>query len=133
MIFAEWQVGQLLWSMLWFTLFFLWIWVVVMVFADIFRSHDLSGWGKGLWTIFVIFLPWLGVLAYLIARGHKMTEHRLAEAEAADQAMQSYIRNTVATPSSSPTADLSALADLRDRGVIDEGEFQAMKQRLVTS
>ena len=133
MIFAEWQVGQLLWSMLWFTLFFLWIWVVVMVFADIFRSHDLSGWGKGLWTIFVIFLPWLGVLAYLIARGHKMTEHRLQEAEAADQAMQSYIRNTVATPSSSPTADLSALADLRDRGVIDEGEFQAMKQRLVTS
>jgi hypothetical protein len=133
MIFAEWQVGQLLWSMLWFTLFFLWIWVVVMVFADIFRSRDLSGWGKGLWTIFVIFLPWLGVLAYLIARGHKMTEHRLQEAEAADQAMQAYIRNTVATPSSSPTTDLSALADLRDRGVIDEAEFQAMKQRVVTS
>jgi hypothetical protein len=133
MIFAEWQVGQLLWSMLWFTLFFLWIWVVVMVFADIFRSRDLSGWAKGLWTIFVIFLPWLGVLAYLIARGHKMTEHRLQEAEAADQAMQAYIRNTVATPSTSPASDLSALAELRDRGVIDESEFQAMKQRVVTS
>ena len=133
MIFAEWQVGQLLWSMLWFTLFFLWIWVVVMVFADIFRSPDLSGWAKGLWTIFVIFLPWLGVLAYLIARGHKMTEHRLQEAEAADQAMQAYIRNTVATPSTSPASDLSALAELRDRGVIDESEFQAMKQRVVTS
>jgi Phospholipase_D-nuclease N-terminal/Short C-terminal domain len=129
MIFAEWQVGQVLWSMLWFTLFFLWIWVVIMVFSDIFRSHDLSGFSKALWILFVIFLPVLGVLAYLIARGDKITEHRVRDAQQADQAMQSYIRSTVATPAT----DLSALADLRDRGVIDEAEFESMKQRLVTS
>ena len=133
MIFAEWQVGQFLWSMIWFTLFFLWIWVVVMVFADIFRSPDLSGFGKAMWTLFVIFLPWLGVLAYLIARGGKMAEHRIQQAEAADEAMQSYIRTTVASTPTGPASELSALADLRDRGVIDETEFETMKQRVVLS
>jgi putative oligomerization/nucleic acid binding protein/phospholipase D-like protein len=133
MFFAEWQVGQFLWSMIWFTLFFLWIWVVVMVFADIFRSPDLSGWGKALWTLFVICLPWLGILAYLIARGGKMAEHRIREKQATDEAMQDYIRTTVASTPSTPASDLNALVDLRDRGVIDEAEFEAMKQRVVAS
>ena len=70
--FAEFGTGQVFWSMLWFFLFFIWIWLLIVVFGDIFRSHDLSGWGKALWTIFVIFLPYLGVFVYLIARGHKM-------------------------------------------------------------
>jgi hypothetical protein len=125
MVVATWQVGQVLWSMLWFTMFFLWIWVVIAVFGDIFRSHDLSGFAKALWTIFVIFVPFLGILAYLIARGHKIEEHRAAAAQQADAAMQAYVRSTVATPAS----DLAALADLRDRGVIDDTEFEAMKQR----
>jgi hypothetical protein len=125
MVVATWQVGQVLWSMLWFTMFFLWIWVVIAVFGDIFRSHDLSGFAKALWTIFVIFLPFLGILAYLIARGHKIEEHRAADAQQADAAMKSYVRSTVATPAS----DLATLADLRDRGVIDDTEFEAMKQR----
>lgn len=133
MTLAEWQVGQFLWSMLWLTLFFLWIWVVIMVFSDIFRSPDLSGWGKALWTLFVVVLPWLGILAYLIARGDKMAEHRMAQAQAADERMQSYIRTTVASAPSAPTTDLTALADLHDRGVIDDAEFQAMKQRVVAS
>jgi hypothetical protein len=128
MILAEWQVGQMLWSMLWFTLFFLWIWVVIMVFMDIFRSPDLSGWGKAVWTLFVIFLPWLGVLAYLIARGSKMSEHRMQEYQKADQQMQSYIRTTVATPAD----DLGKLAELHDRGVIDDTEYESMRQRLVS-
>jgi hypothetical protein len=69
MILAEWQVGQVVWSMLWFSLFFLWIWVVITVFADIIRSPDLSSLAKALWTVFVIFFPLLGVIAYLIVRG----------------------------------------------------------------
>jgi hypothetical protein len=129
MVVATWQVGQVLWSMLWFTMFFLWIWVVISIFGDIFRSHDLGGFAKALWTLFVIFLPVAGVLAYLIVRGHKIGEHRLADAQQADAAMQSYIRSTVATP----TTDLATLADLHDRGVIDDTEFEAMKQRTVTS
>ena len=72
--------------MLWFFLFFIWIWILITVFADIFRSHDLSGWAKALWVIFVIFLPYLGVFVYLIARGHKMSEHALEAAQAQDAA-----------------------------------------------
>ena len=74
MIAAEWGVGQLLWSMLWFFMFVIWIWMVVVIFSDIFRSEDLSGGSKALWSIFIIFLPFLGIFAYLIARGGKMSE-----------------------------------------------------------
>ena len=69
MIFAEFGTGQVFWSMLWFFLFFIWIWMLIVIFGDIFRSPDLSGWGKALWSIFIIVLPYLGVFVYLIARG----------------------------------------------------------------
>ena len=78
-MFATWQVGQVVWSILWFTLFFMWIWLVISIFADILRSPDMGGWAKAAWTIFVVFLPFLGVLIYLIARGHKMNEHTLQQ------------------------------------------------------
>ena len=71
---AEFGTGQVLWSMLWFFLFLIWIWLLIVVFADIFRSSDLSGWGKALWTLFIIVLPYLGVFVYLIARGGTMQE-----------------------------------------------------------
>ena len=129
MTFAEWQVGQVFWSVLWFTLFFLWVWTVIMVFIDVFRSRDLSGWAKALWTLFIIFLPVLGVLAYLIARGHKIGEHQLEDAQKTDEAMRGYVRSVVATPAS----DLDALASLRDRGVIDEEEYLSMKARVVAT
>ncbi|HEY3142940.1 MAG TPA: SHOCT domain-containing protein [Acidimicrobiales bacterium] len=129
MVLAEWQVGQVLWSMLWFTLFFLWIWVVIMVFADIFRSPDMGGFAKAIWTLFVIFVPVLGVLAYLIVRGPKIGEHHMQDAQLADDRMQAYVRQAAATP----TSDLGALVDLRDRGVIDDAEFESMKQRVVAS
>jgi predicted permease len=73
---AQFGTGQVFLSMLWFFLFLIWICLLVAVFADIFRSHDLGGWGKALWTIFVIVLPYLGVFVYLIARGGKMSERR---------------------------------------------------------
>lgn len=76
MVFASWQVGQLFWSMLWFALFFMLIWVVVAVFVDIFRSTDQSGWEKALWIMAIVFLPWLGVLLYLIIRGRNSGDER---------------------------------------------------------
>lgn len=129
MVFAEWQVGEVFLSMLWFTLFFFWIWLVVTVFADIFRSRDLGGLSKAVWSLFVIFLPYLGVFVYLVARGHRIGEHRAEDVQQTDAALQSYIRSTVATPAN----DLAQLADLRDRGVIDDAEFEAMKERALTS
>ena len=128
---TEWGVGQVLWSMIWFTLFFLWIWLLIAVFADIFRSHDLGGFAKALWTIFVIVTPFLGVLVYMIARGHKMNEHALEAAKAQDAAARDYIRQTVAT--TSPTDELARLADLKAQGVISDVEFQQMKRKVVAA
>lgn len=129
MVIAIWQVGEVFLSMLWFTLFFLWIWLVITVFADIFRSRDMSGWAKALWSLFVIFLPYLGVFVYLIARGHKIGEHRVEDVQRTDAAMQTYIRSVAATPAD----DLTQLSDLHDRGVIDDAEYEAMRQRLIAS
>lgn len=128
MLAAEWGTGQVFWSFLWFFLFFIWIWLLITVFADIFRSRDLSGWGKALWSIFIIVLPYLGVFVYLIARGGKMHEHAVAQAQAQDAAMRDYIRGV--TASNGGTADeLARLAELRERGVISDAEFEQLKAR----
>jgi hypothetical protein len=131
MLAATFGTGQVLWSMLWFFLFFIWIWLLVMIFSDIFRSHDLSGWAKALWTIFVIVLPFLGILVYLIARGQKMHEHALEAAKAQDQAMRQYVQSV--TTSSSPADEIARLADLRDQGVLSEAEFQQAKAKALAS
>jgi hypothetical protein len=130
MVLAEFGTGQVFWSIVWFTLFFIWIWLLIVVFGDIFRSPDLSGWGKAIWTIFVIFLPYLGVFVYLIARGHKMSEHAIAQAQAMQEAQNSYIKS-VASSASSPADELSKLAALRDQGAITEAEFASMKAKVV--
>ena len=118
--------GQVLLSMLWFFLFFIWIWLLITVFSDIFRSHDMGGFAKFLWVIFVIFLPYLGVFVYLIARGHKMSEHAMEAA----QAQQDYIRQVAGT-SASPADELARLADLKAQGVIDDAEFQRLKAKAI--
>jgi hypothetical protein len=130
-MFGSWQVGQMVWSILWFTLFFMWIWLVISIFADILRSPDLGGWGKALWTIFVIFLPFLGVFVYLIARGHKMHEHAAQRARAHDEATRAYIQSAVA---SSPTSadEIAKAAQLRDSGAITEEEYQAIKAKVLS-
>ena len=74
MVLADWHVGEVLWTMLWFTIFFIWIWLAISVFIDIFRSHDMSGWYKALWILFIVVLPYLGIFVYLIARGGKMQD-----------------------------------------------------------
>jgi ABC-type multidrug transport system fused ATPase/permease subunit len=129
MILAEFGVGEVLLSMFWFFLFFLWIMLLFRVFADVFRSRDLSGVAKVLWLIFVIVLPYLGVFVYLIARGGKMAEHEIADAQAQESAVRDYIRSAAGTGSAAE--ELTRLADLRERGVIDEAEFAAMKAKVV--
>ena len=130
MVLADFGTGQVFWSMLWFFLFFIWIWLLIVVFSDIFRSHDLSGWGKALWTIFVILLPYLGVFVYLIARGHKMSEHALESAKAQDAAMRAYVQEAAGT-AASPASQLSQLADLKQQGLLTEQEFAAQKAKIL--
>jgi hypothetical protein len=126
--------GQVFWTMLWFFLFFIWIWLLIIVFSDIFRSHDLSGWAKALWIIFVILLPYLGVLVYLIARGNKMAQHAQEAAAAQDAAARQYIQSAVAQGGggSSSADELAKLADLKAQGVISDAEFESAKAKILT-
>jgi len=129
---SDWGNGQVFLSFLWFFLFFIWIWLLITVFADLFRSHDLSGWAKAAWVIFVIFLPYLGVFVYLIARGGKMAEHAQQTAEASDLAAKAYIRDAVSQSGTSTADELAKLADLRAQGVIDDNEYNSLKSKLLT-
>ncbi len=93
MMLADFGTGQVFLSMMYFFLFFIWIWLLIVVFSDIFRSHDLGGVAKALWVIFVIVVPYLGVFVYLIARGHKMSEHAMEAAQAQDAAQRAYVQS----------------------------------------
>jgi hypothetical protein len=130
-IAAEWGTGQVFWSMLWFFLFFIWIWLLIMVFADIFRSRDLGGFAKFLWVIFVIFVPYLGVFVYLIARGHKMGEHAAQQAAEQEAATRQYVQQVAQT--SSPADQVAKLADLRANGSISDAEYETLKAKALAS
>ena len=130
MTLAQFGTGQVLFSMLYFFLFFIWIWLLITVFADIFRSHDMNGWVKAIWVLFVIVMPYLGVFVYLIARGHKMSEHAIADAQAQDEAARAYIRDAASSPQG-VASELEKLAALRDSGVLTPQEFEAQKASLL--
>jgi hypothetical protein len=127
---SDFGTGQVFLSMLWFFLFFIWIWLLIVVFSDLFRSHDLGGWSKALWVIGIIILPYLGVLLYLIVRGHKMAEHAQQAAKEQDAAARAYIQQAAGT-SASPSDELARLADLKQQGVIDDAEFQRLKAKVL--
>jgi membrane protein implicated in regulation of membrane protease activity len=116
-------------SILYFSLFFMWIWIAVTVVVDIFRSSDLGGFSKALWFLFVVFLPFLGVFIYLVARGAKMHERQIADAAAQQRAFDEYVQQT-AGAADVPT-QLEKLAALRDQGVISPQEFDAQKAKLL--
>ena len=121
--------GQLLWSMLWFFMFIVWIWVLVALFADIFHSDDLSGVMKAFWVIFIVILPWLGILIYLITRGSGMQKRALAHAQAQQAELRQYVQ---ATATGASAADqIAKLADLKNQGVLTDAEFEAQKAKLL--
>jgi len=119
-------------TMLYFFLFIIWIWLLIMVFMDIFRSHDMGGFAKALWVIFVIILPFLGVFVYLIARGGKMHEHAAKEAAEQQKQFDAYVKQAAGTADTSAD-QLSKLADLKSQGVITDAEFDAQKAKILAS
>jgi ABC-type multidrug transport system fused ATPase/permease subunit len=119
------------WTMLWFFLWIMWIFLVVRIVMDIFRSRDLGGWGKAGWTFFVIVLPLLGVLVYLIARGKEMGERDTAEAQAQDRAFRSYVHEA-AHENGSTADEIRKLADLHDHGAISDAEFERGKEKILS-
>ena len=132
MLAENWGVGEVFLSMIWFLLFFIWIWLLIMVFSDIFRSHDISGGIKALWVIFIILVPFLGVFVYLIARGGKMQERNMRQAADQQKAFDDYVKETAGTAGGGDTASqLSKLADLKTQGVLTDAEFEAQKAKLL--
>jgi len=122
-------VFDVLWTMLWFFLLVAWIWVMIAVIADIFRSHDMRGASKALWVILVIMVPWLGVLIYVIARGDGMSKRNMEAAAAAQEAQRAYIQE--AAGGASAADELAKLSSLKDSGVISDAEFAAQKAKLL--
>ncbi|TQF06877.1 SHOCT domain-containing protein [Kitasatospora acidiphila] len=122
---------DLFWTMLEFFLWIVWLFLLFKVITDIFRSHDLKGWGKAGWVFFVIILPFLGVLVYLIARGHSMGERDIEQAKKSEAAFQAYIRDAAGGSSASQADQLAKLAELKNGGAITEEEYQKAKAKLL--
>lgn len=128
-LFASFTFGDALLTALELALLFIWIWIAIGVVVDIFRSHDLSGWAKAAWLLLIVFLPMIGVLIYLIARGHKMSDHAVRHAQEQDAAFRTYVRSAA----SSPADDIAKLEDLRSRGVLSDEEFQRAKEKALSA
>ena len=122
-------VLDFIWTMFLFFLLILWIWLVITVFIDIFRNHEMNGWAKAGWTIFIIIVPWLGVLVYLIVHGGDMQRRRIDEAAQVQAAQNDYIRNVAS--SGSAADELEKLKNLHDQGVLTDDEYAAQKAKVL--
>jgi hypothetical protein len=119
---------DIFWSIFWVFLMVAWFWVVISVLADVFRSRDIGGVSKALWVLFIIAIPWLGVLAYIVARGDKMEQNQLETAKKVEDAQRDYVRALVGT---SPATELEKLAALKNDGILTDDEFLAQKARIL--
>ncbi|WP_314614885.1 SHOCT domain-containing protein [Streptomyces stackebrandtii] len=124
---------NLFWTMLWFFVWIMWLFLLFKVITDIFRDHELGGWGKAGWLAFCILLPYLGVLVYVIARGKSMGQRDVKQAKASEAAFQDYIRKTAGTaPAGGGASDeLARLAELKEKGAITDEEFEKAKAKVL--
>lgn len=118
---------EVFWTMLIFFAFVVWVWILFIVFADIFRRHDVSGWVKTAWIVFVVILPYLGVFVYLIAEHKGMSERSVKQAEAAKSEMDQYVRSVASQ--SDPSEQIAKAKTLLDQGTISQAEFDQIKQK----
>jgi uncharacterized membrane protein YcjF (UPF0283 family) len=125
----DFSFGDVILSTLWFMLVFAWIWLMISILTDVFRDHELSGWGKAGWTVFLIVLPWLGALVYLITRGPSMNARARERVQARDAEVREYVRGAAGSPS--PADELGKLADLQRRGILTEAEYARAKSALL--
>lgn len=128
MLAADYPFLEVLWTMFVFFAFIIWFWILITVFADIFRRHDIGGGGKTLWIIFVIVLPFLGVFIYLISQGDGMGERNMKQAQAQQQATDAYIQS-VAGSGGGAAAEIEKAKGLLDSGAITQAEYDAIKAK----
>jgi hypothetical protein len=131
MLAYTYPLADLFGTMLGLFVFFIWFWLLIVVFGDIFRSKDMGGGAKALWVIFVIILPFLGILVYLIARGGSMHERAEAQVAAQQKAFDDYVKQTAGGGATSAD-QLAKLADLKSQGVLTDAEFEAQKAKLLS-
>jgi Short C-terminal domain/Phospholipase_D-nuclease N-terminal len=129
MIASSYPLLDIFWTMLEIFAFVIWFWLLIIIFGDIFRSHDLGGWSKALWTIFVIILPLIGILTYLIVRGGGMHERAAQQAQRQQKAFDSYVKE--AAGSSNTADELAKLAELKNNGTLTDAEFETQKAKLL--
>ena len=127
-IFADFGLGEALLVVLEIFFIVIWIWILITVLIDLFRDHELSGWLKAVWVFFLVFLPVITVLIYLIARGGGMRDRAIAEQKHMQEQTNEYIRSVATT---SPADELHRLNDLRERGAITQAEFDSLKARVL--
>jgi ABC-type multidrug transport system fused ATPase/permease subunit len=132
MIVADVSFADIFWSMLEFFFLFIWILILFHVFGDLFRDHSLSGGAKTLWVLFLVFLPFLAVFVYLIARGHGMAERAAARQQRAQQQFDGYVREVAATGDASPPEQIAKAKELLDAGTIDQSEFDRLKAKALS-
>jgi Short C-terminal domain/Phospholipase_D-nuclease N-terminal len=123
--------GQVMWSMLVFFAWVMFFWLLFIVFGDLFRRHDIGGWGKAGWTVFVILLPFLGILVYLIAEGRSMGERRMQEVQQAQAQMDTYVRSVAGSGNSAE--QIAKAKELLDSGAISKAEFEQIKAKAIAS
>jgi general stress protein CsbA len=128
LIAADYPFLDVLWTMIIFFCWVAWIWIVITVFADLFRRHDISGWAKAAWVVFVIVLPFLGVLVYLIVQHDGMRERSMREAQDQKQAFDQYVRETAG----GPATEIAKAKELLDAGAITQEEFDALKAKALS-
>jgi uncharacterized membrane protein len=126
---SSYPILSVFWYMLMFFLFIIWFFILIQVIMDIFRSHDMHGPLKALWLIFILVLPFLGVLVYLVARGHKMQEHQTAAAQAQKDQFDTYVKQ--AAGGASTADELGKLADLKAKGSISDADYEAAKAKIL--
>jgi hypothetical protein len=126
-IAADYPFLNILWSMIIFFVWVAWIWMIVLILSDVFRRRDLSGWGKAGWTFFLIVLPFLGALIYLIAQSDGMAERRAQDVQGQRAQMDDYVRSVAG--SGGPAAEIDKAKQLLDSGAINQTEFDALKAK----
>jgi hypothetical protein len=131
MLATNYPILDIFLTTLYFFIFIIWLWLLFMVFIDIFRSHDLGGWAKGIWVIAIIIMPYLGVLVYLIFRGGKMHERAAQQAALQQKAFNQYVKQAAGTPGSTTADQISKLAELKAKGLLTDDEFDAEKAKLL--
>jgi Phospholipase_D-nuclease N-terminal/Short C-terminal domain len=128
LIAADYPFLDVFWTMIIFFSWVIWIWIVITVFADVFRRHDIGGWGKAAWVVFVIVLPFLGVLVYLIAQHDGMRERSVKQAQAQRQAFDEYVREAAG----GSATEIAKAQELLDAGTITQAEFDALKAKALS-